>query len=52
MRKANHRKSNANTDTYVEKLKGKNYRERERGSTIIMTITIVILWYTRVSGLN
>jgi len=52
IRKANHGKSNTNTETYVKNPKGKNHGERERDSTIIMTITMMILWCVRISGLN
>jgi len=41
MGKANHRKFNTNTETYVKNPKGKNHRERERDFTIIMTIALV-----------
>ena len=52
MRKANHRKSNTNTETDMENPKGKNHGEMERDSSIITAITMVILWYAWVSGLN
>ena len=48
----NLRKINTNTETYMKNPKGKNHREEERNFTIIMVITIVILWYARVSGLD
>ena len=41
MRKVNHKKSNTNIETCVENPKGKKSR-RERDSTIIMVITMVI----------
>ena len=52
MRKVDHRKFNTNTETFVKNSNGKNHGVRERDSTIIMAITILILWYARVSGLN
>ena len=52
MRKVDHRKSNTNTEAFVKNSNGKNHGKGERDSTIIMTITILILWCARVSGLN
>ena len=51
IRKANHRKSNINTKTYVKNPKKKT-TEKERDFTIMMAITMVIFLCVRVSGLN
>ena len=48
----NLRKINTNTETYAKNPKEKNHGEGERDSIIIMAITMVILCYTKVSGLN
>ena len=50
MGKANLRKANTNTDIYMKTQKEKS--RIERGSTIIMVITMVILWCPRVSEFN
>jgi len=50
MGKTNLRKANTNTQIYVKNPKGKNHTHRD--STIIMVITMVILWCARVFGLN
>ena len=52
MSQANLRKTNTNTKIFVKNLKGKNNGEGEKNFTIIMAITMVILWRARVFGLN
>ena len=44
MGQANLKKTNTNTEIYVENPKGKNHGEGEKDFTIIMSITVVILW--------
>jgi len=49
MRKSNHRNS-IQIETYVKNLKGENHGARY--SSIIMAITMVILWCARILGLS
>jgi len=51
MGKANYRKITANTENYVKNPKRKKTRG-ERDFTIIMVITMMVLWCARISGLN
>ena len=50
--KAKLRKTSTNTEIYMKNPKGKNHGEEEKDSTIIMAITMVILWCARIFGLN